>query len=272
MTLPVTPARQQPGWAPKLLALDCDGTIVSPDGWVAPEVRAAVRRAVDAGAHVVLATGRSLLATTPVAEALGLTSGWLVVSNGTVTATLDPLLITDAATFDASPAVRLLMKHLPDVLVAVEELGVGYRVTAPFPEGELAGQQVIMDVDALIDEPVTRVVLRSPGHDAEHFLEVVSRLGLQEVSYAVGYTAWLDLAPLGVSKASALDVVRQRLGVDLADTAAIGDGRNDVEMVTWAACGVAMGHAPVELREVADVVVGSFEDNGVVDVLDPWFA
>ena len=59
----------------------------------------------------------------------------------------------------------------------------------------------------------------------------------------MGWTAWLDLAPVGVSKASGLDHVAGPLGVAPADVLAIGDGRNDIEMLQWAGRGVAMGQA-----------------------------
>lgn len=259
------------GWRPRLVALDLDGTVVAPDDTVPAEVVAAVGAVCAAGVPVVLSTGRSVHHTRPVAEILGIRSGWLVCSNGAVIATIDPPVVTDTVTFDAAPAVRLLQKHLPDALVAVEELGVGYRVTAPFPEGELAGEQIVMDVDSLVREPVTRVILRSPGEEPEFFLDVVAKLGLQDVSYAVGYTAWLDLAPKGVSKAFALSSVTRRLSVSPADVLAVGDGRNDVEMLEWAGVGAAMGHAPAELQDVADVVTGSFDELGLVSLLRRWF-
>jgi HAD superfamily hydrolase (TIGR01484 family) len=260
-----------PTWVPQLVALDIDGTLVAPDDAISPAVLDAVRRAKAAGAHVVLATGRGLLGTQPVAKLLGLDAGWMVSSNGAVTATIDPPEVVDLVTFDARPAVRLVLEHLPHALVAVEEMGVGYRVSAPFPEGELSGTQTVLDVEDLVAEPVTRVVLRSPDSHAEEMLELVERIGLHEVSYAVGYTAWLDIAPEGVSKASALETVRRRLGVPADATAAVGDGRNDTEMLQWAACGVAMGHAVPEVQQAAERVTGRFEDDGLAQALGWWF-
>jgi len=262
--------RHEP-WDPRLVALDIDGTILGPDESLSGGVRDAVRRVLDAGAHVVLSTGRSLVATRPVADALGLTAGWLVCSNGTVTATLDPPRIVDVVTFDAGPAVRLLREHLPEALVAVEDLGVGYRVTAPFPDGELAGRQQVCGLDELVAEPVNRVVIRSPEHEPADFLDLVERIGLHEVAYAVGYTAWLDIAPGGVSKASALDAVRRRLGVPSDATLAIGDGRNDLEMLRWAARGVAMGQAPAEVQDAADLVTRTVREDGLATALGWWF-
>ena len=260
-----------PTWRPKLVALDLDGTVVAADESISPRVRSAVAAVVAAGVPVVLSTGRSVLGTRPVAAELGLAEGWLVCSNGTVIATLDPPVVTDAVTFDARPAVAMLRRELPDALIAVEELGVGYRVSAPFPPGELTGEQVVLDVDTLVDEPVTRVVLRSPEHESDHFLEIVARLGLQDVSYAVGYDAWLDIAPVGVNKSTALATVCERLGVEQSAVLAVGDGRNDLEMLAWAGVGVAMGNAPAEVQDAADLVTSEFDDDGCAAVLERWF-
>lgn len=254
-----------------MVALDLDGTVVAADESVSPRTTAAVRALLASDTPLVLATGRAVHATRPVAELLGLRAGWLVCSNGAVIATIDPPIVTDTMTFDATEAVRMLRAELPDALIAVEELGVGYRVTAPFPPGELTGEQVVMGIDELVGEPVTRVVLRSPDREPEHFLAVVGRLGLTDVSYSVGYSAWLDVAPVGVTKASALATVCERLGVEPADVLAVGDGRNDLEMLEWAGVGVAMGHAPAEVQDAADLVAERFEDDGCARVLERWF-
>ncbi len=109
-----------------------------------------------------------------------------------------------------------------------------------FPDGELTGAIEHVGLDDLVRDPVARVVVRSPEHTPERFLELVTEIGLHGVSYAVGWTAWLDLAPEGVTKASGLEQVRRALGVEPADTIAVGDGRNDIEMIRWAAHGAVM--------------------------------
>ena len=136
---------------------------------------------------------------------------------------------------------------MPDALVAVEVVGDGYRVNRHFPEGEITGRMWVESVDSLVSEPVTRVIIRDPQSSAADFIELAESLGLRGTNYFVGYTAWLDLAPEGVSKASGLQTVAERLGVDPADVLAIGDGRNDLEMLAWAGRGVAMGQAPPEV-------------------------
>jgi hydroxymethylpyrimidine pyrophosphatase-like HAD family hydrolase len=257
-----------------LVALDVDGTIIDYDEALSDRVRAAVQGVVRAGHHVVVATGRSLHGTLPVLDRLGLLDGPLVCSNGGLTVRLDPATpdgyeIVHAVTFDPTPALRVLREYLPSARYAVEEVGVGFRITAPFPPGELAGDLELVSFDELLDRPATRVIVRSPEHTPQDFMRIVEAAGLHGVSYAVGWTAWLDLAPDGVSKASALEPVRAALGIDHARTVAVGDGRNDVEMLQWAARAVAMGQAGPELLSVADEVTGPVEDDGLADVLEP---
>ncbi|MHB1472622.1 MAG: HAD family hydrolase [Dermatophilaceae bacterium] len=258
--------------AERLIALDLDGTTIHHDGSMSPAVRQAVGEVADAGFHVVVATGRAILAAMPIIADLGLENGFAICSNGAVTLELDPdetdgYRILDAVTFDPAPALEMLRGSWPDAVVAVEELGVGFKVSAPFPDGELVGGVRVVPWEELSASPATRVTFRSPTGTAEDFLALVERIGLHGVSYAVGFTAWLDINPEGVSKASALELIRRRLGVEPVYTVAVGDQRNDIEMLQWAARGVAMGNAPDEVKAAADEVTFDVDEDGLVPVL-----
>jgi len=258
--------------AERLIALDLDGTTLQRDGSVSPEVRQAVREVAQSGVHVVIATGRAVGSTMPIVAHLGLEHGFAVCSNGAVTLRLDPsepqgYEILETVTFDPAPALEMLRGSWPDAVVAVEEIGVGFKVSAPFPDGELVGPVRVVTWDELSRSPATRVTFRSPTGTAEDFLALVERIGLHGVSYAVGFTAWLDINPEGVSKASALELVRRRLRVEPCYTSAVGDQRNDIEMLRWAAHGVAMGSAPDEVRAAADEVTLDVDQDGLVPVL-----
>jgi HAD superfamily hydrolase (TIGR01484 family) len=271
-------------WKPRLVALDIDGTLLK---WVegvgttyeeiSPPVYDAVHRALDAGTAVVLASGRSPHGMTRIADQLGLhTDGddpvWVVASNGAVIFRYPPLEVVHEETFDAAPAVAAVLAQHPSALVAVEERGIGYRVNRPFPAGELTGDMTIAPVDDLVAAPVSRVIIRDPDATAEDFVTLAERLGLHGTDYVVGWTAWLDLAPVGVNKASGLRLVADELGIDAADVLAIGDGRNDIEMLEWAGRGVAMGQSIEVVRDAADAVTGTVHEEGAATELGRWFA
>lgn len=264
---------RQPGsWRPRLVALDIDGTLLDEEQRISAAVFAAVRDVADAGVPIVLSTGRGLVGTRPVAERLGLDKPHVVCSNGAVTAQLHPETeLLDVVTFDAEPMLRMLLERVPDALVAVEEVGVGYRVNAPFPPNELSGTITVQSVEELVAAPTVRVIVREPASEAEDFLDLVDRIGLHDVTYYVGYTAWLDLAPRGVSKASGLEKVIARIGVEAGDVLALGDGRNDIEMLRWAGLGVAMGDAPDEVQDAADYVTETLDQDGAARELSRWF-
>jgi len=261
-------------WTPKLVALDIDGTILDHDQRLTDRVRSAVRAVAEAGIHVVIATGRSLHETLPVLDRLGLVTGWAVCSNGSVTLRLDPMAdqgyeVSDTVTFDPSSILSLLREHLPTALYAMETSTGQFLLTAPFPPGELEGPYTrVAPFEEITQQQACRVVVRSPDHTSADFMALTRSLGMHGVNYAVGWTAWLDLAPDGVSKASALEVIRGRLAVDGAATLAVGDGRNDIEMFGWAGRSVAMGNATDDVKVHADVITATVEEDGLAEILE----
>jgi HAD superfamily hydrolase (TIGR01484 family) len=270
-------------WQPRLVALDIDGTLLK---WVegtgqnyeviSPVLYDAIQSVVDAGAHVVLASGRSPHGMTNIADLLDLPREgqdrlWIVASNGAVIFRHPPLEVVHEETFDASEAVRQVLEQHPDALVAVEERGVGYRVNRPFPEGELSGDMIETELHEILGQPVSRVIIRDPSASADDFVVMAARLGLHGTDYVVGWTAWLDLSPVGVSKASGLEYVARHLGLSAEDALAIGDGRNDIEMLRWAGRGVAMGQAVEEVHEAADATTETVYDDGAAIELRKWF-
>lgn len=272
----MTSHTHQPGGADawRLLGLDIDGTLLHWGGDVSDAVIAGVERVRQHRTHVILATGRNIVATLPVARLLGIKRGYAVCSNGAVTIRLNPAAkngwdLLDVVTFDPRRALELIREEMPDAMYAVEDMGQSFRTSQEFPMNELVGEQrVVDDFDELCEGEVTRVVICQPDADIDHFDDLVQRIGLEDVTYAVGYTAWLDLTPPEVSKASALEALRQRLGVDPRDTYAVGDGHNDLQMLGWAAQSAAMGNAPQRVQEAAGEVIPSVQDDGLLTVLD----
>ncbi|MCC3294568.1 Cof-type HAD-IIB family hydrolase [Arthrobacter sp. zg-Y411] len=255
-----------------LVALDVDGTLVDHDGHMSPGVREAARAAADAGHHLVIATGRSYGAALPILQLLGLTEGYCVCSNGAVTLRLDPSLadgyeVMDRVVFDPKPALAALRQKLPTAKFALEDSSGRFLSTERFQDASFGAEAHAVGFDELLDAEAVRVVVFSTDSTAEEFGSAVKSIGLHGVTYSVGWTAWLDIAAAGVTKASALEQVRGHLNVDPALTVALGDGRNDIEMLSWAGRGVAMGQAPDEVLAVVSEVTGTVYEDGAASVL-----
>ncbi|GAA2223124.1 hypothetical protein GCM10010413_15060 [Promicromonospora sukumoe] len=253
----------------KLIALDVDGTIMSADGTIAPAVHRSIGLSRAAGHHqIVLATGRSLAGVLPVAERIGLTDGYVVCSNGAMTVRLDPLapggyrfVRTDL--FDATAVIRRALELEPPARVAVEEPGWGWRVNEPFAPGQVNGEQKVASVADLCSSPATRVAVAAPGV-ARH-LDLLRATG---ATVTRAGESWLDVTGPGVTKASALEVLREKLDISPGSTVAVGDSENDLEALAWAGRGISMGHAPAVVQGVADEVTGTIDEHGVATALD----
>ena len=268
-------ATRSPDNAPWLVALDIDGTIMHEDESIDQVVADAVAAVRDRGHEVTLATGRSWATTHPVLERLGLTPEYVVCANGAITMRRDDeasdgYTRAHVETFDPTEVLERIRSFLPDGRFMVEEPN-GFRLyTEGMSDWNLDNAREV-PFEQLLDQRATRVVVVSPDHELEDFLSIVEEMGLHQVSYAIGWTAWLDIAPEGVSKATALERVRGWLDLPADRVLAIGDGRNDIEMFTWAGAAgrsVAMGQAPAEVREAAGEVTGDIDHAGLVSVLD----
>ncbi len=258
-----------------LIALDIDGTVLREDGSLGDATVTEIGRLRDLGHEIMLATGRSVAMTLPVLDRLGITPEYVVCSNGAITLRRDasqPLGYAreHVETFNPSEVLQTIKSALDDAHYAVEDETGLYRFTGYFPDGALGANSIKVDFDELLVRPATRVVVISPEHAIEDFLSIVEKMGLHRVSYNVGWTAWLDIAPDGVNKSTALERVRDLLGVPRSRVIAMGDGRNDIDMLEWAAVegvGVAMGQAPDEVVAAANARTDSDINDGVATYL-----
>lgn len=255
-----------------LIALDLDGTVLHEDGRIDTETAEAIAGVLAAGHEVMFATGRSWEHTETVMDRLGVSSEYVVCANGALTMRRLPdggYERFQIETFDPEPALRRIRGHLADGRFMVE-LPDGSRLyTNGMSDWDLSRAEEV-DFDGLLGRAVSRIVVVSPEHSEQEFLRIVEGMGLHQVAYAIGWTAWLDIAPEGVNKAMATERVREWLGIERSDVVAVGDGRNDIELLQWAAehgRGVAMGQAPEEVRAVAGEVTGSVDEAGLAAVL-----
>ena len=172
--------------------------------------------------------------------------------------------------FDPTDLLVSLRARLEHARFAVEGEDGRYRRTGPFPDTPVVLDSTRVEFEDMLGHPATRVIVMSPDQDLEQFAAVVASLDLLRVSYAIGRTGWIDLAAEGVNKATAMERVRLELGIPRERVMAVADGRNDIELLTWASeggRGVAMGGSHPEVIAVAAEVTGTVHEDGLARVL-----
>lgn len=259
-----------------LIALDIDGTVLLEDDTLSPGVVEAVTDAAEAGHEVMLATGRSWDSTHTIMDRLGIRPEYAVCSNGAVIMRRvgdedsDSYERAHVETFDPTEVLALLGEHLAGAHFLVE-LPDGTRLFTDYlDDWNLVGANRV-PFERLSDQAVCRVVVVAPEQTDQDFLQLVERIGLSQVSYAIGWTAWLDIAPQGVDKSTALERVRAWLDIAPERVLVMGDGRNDIEMMHWAVRNggraIAMHQGPPEVHAAAGEVGLSVSEGGVAAAL-----
>ncbi len=259
------------GWRPRLVALDIDGTIVHGRTPPSERVRDAIAGATR-HAEVMLCTGRTVVGVAPALDQLGLAAGTTITSNGAVEMDTATREVRSVAHFDVRAALDRLRERFPEGYFACEHVGVGQRVSAPFPDGVLAGRVTEVGMDALMAEPAPKLITFVPGSTPDEVARRAAGLELPGATVTLDHEMpWVTAVAAGVSKASALARVAGRRGLGAADVLAVGDGDNDREMLRWAGHGVAMGQAPPSVRADADEVALRVDEDGLGRVLERWF-
>lgn len=274
------------------IALDIDGTLLAHDTSASPRVVEALQAHLAAGTQIVICTGRGISGAQVAMQELGIDSGYAVCANGAIIITIGdgpespsakhqttaltsavsmpqpPVRLLTSHSFDPTNEIKIVSQALPHALIAVESVTDLRRVNREFPPGELSGDFVVLPVDQLSHPECTRLTIRTPELSAMELLSEIEKLGLHAVEYAIGWSAWLDISPKGISKATGLDDVLTYLGLPHENTVTIGDSGNDCEMLEWAQLGVAMGNAPEYVRAHANALTEDVDHDGAALVLE----
>ncbi len=269
----------------RLLALDMDGTLLDRGGEVHPTTARAVRAAVAAGKHVVLASGRAPRHMVDVHRQLELDTP-IVAFNGALVYDAGRQEVIHHEPIDLDVVRRIaqmLKEHDPTINLHVEtqeglvdrwsveavderllDSIMRWKVEPPHSVGEI--QQLLADEATRVSKlwfyaPVDTMAAIKCSMTTE-FADRIATLAFDDVT--------LTILSSGVSKAAAVAWVAERYGVSRAEVMAIGDDLNDVPMLGWAGLGIAMGNAKPAARAVAREITGANTEHGVAQAIYRW--
>jgi len=261
----------------RAFACDLDRTLIWTDAELRPRTRAAIASARTAGIHVVLVTGRMFRSVRPYAEAAGID---------------DPVVCYQGAVV-ADPVTGRFLLHEPipleparEAIAAVEaegyplncyvddELYVARHTAASDTYASFQNLEVhaVGDLLAWLTKPPTKLVAVGDPVELDGLEERMRAHFGRRLFISKSLPHFLEFASPEVTKGSGLAFLAEHLGFTAGETVAFGDGENDVELLEWAAYGVAVENAHPRLLAVADFVCPPVSEEGVAQVIEAYLA
>ncbi|MBA9084417.1 hypothetical protein FHR92_000874 [Fontibacillus solani] len=236
----------------KLLALDMDGTLLTDNHDISPITEEWIRKAMAAGVHVCLSTGRSYDEAVPFGKQLGLSTPMVTVNGSEVWKSPEELYHRDL--LDSSTITRMY-----DIS---RKYGVWFWATSV--EGSYNEQN--WDSTLLENSEWMKFGYYTQDDDIRHrILMELQDMGGLEITNSSPYN--LEINPAGINKASGVQMVCELLGLAMSEVVAVGDSLNDLAAIQAAGLGVAMGNAQIAVKENADVVTASNNDDGIALII-----
>ncbi|HET7532510.1 MAG TPA: Cof-type HAD-IIB family hydrolase [Nocardioidaceae bacterium] len=266
---PPTPPRQI-----RLVATDLDGTLLHTDGTVTARTREVLTAVENLGVTVVFVTGRPIRWMEHLWEHVG-GHGLAIVSNGGILYDVHNHAVRMARTIPVEVSLetaKTLREVLPGTTFAMERVEgfakePGFMPRLPPPPDLRMGR-----AEEIIDEHVVKLLARHEEMEPEPFwAEVEAHVGHLVTTTWSAIGTLVEMSAAGVSKASTLELLCADRGIDSSEVVAFGDMPNDLPMLEWAGTSYAMANAHETVRELADRVAPSNEDDGVASVLAELF-
>lgn len=262
-----------------LIALDIDGTLINKKGEVLEKTKKAIQEILERGIKVTLATGRIWTSVEYLVKTLGLREP-IILHNGALIRDIVRNTILCSFSIE-NPLKERLVLHL-------KEAGLDYLFCSVDGNSEhilyyqdpehiwaqsfLKGyKDIVIQLEdfSLENCSLLRALVFGERKRVEALKRELEGEGLKALFFhGPTETGFMEVFQEGCSKAQSLEYLAERMGFKPEKIMAFGDDINDLEMIRYAGCGVAMGTAPAILLEEADYVTLSAEEEGVGDALE----
>ncbi|TGE33901.1 Cof-type HAD-IIB family hydrolase [Desulfosporosinus sp. Sb-LF] len=259
----------------RLVAMDLDDTLLRDDWTISPRVVNAIQKAQAQGVKMTIATGRMPISTRPYAEQLGLDVPVITYHGAMIQQALsgDILyrrVIPSAVAAEIVQDVLSLGAHAQVYLrnrVIVQELNKWSQKYEQIASVHIEEADLF---SLLSQEPegIEKILLMAEESELDQLAPSLRQRYGDKVHITKSKPTFLEMTDCSVNKGVALAALAQLFGIHQEDVMAIGDSFNDLEMIKYAGIGVAMGNARTEIKDLANIVTSTNEEDGVAEAIE----
>ncbi|MCC9016748.1 Cof-type HAD-IIB family hydrolase [Flavobacterium lipolyticum] len=261
----------------KMLVLDMDDTLLTDDHKISDLNKKVLLEAQSKGVYVVLASGRPTSAMTAYAKELelDLNDSYIISFNGAIISTVkdDVILFEQKLTveqihelYDYSVKKKThIITYLDGEIISEtdsEYIDVEKEITG-LPHNKVAGFK-----EAVTEPAVKCILLAEPSYLKE--VEADLKAAMPHLSVAMSKPFFLEAAQNGIDKAASLKLLAEKLNIHQSEIIAVGNAGNDLTMIEYAGLGVWVDNVTPELRDRADLIVASNNNDGVAEVVQRY--
>ncbi|MEH7087348.1 Cof-type HAD-IIB family hydrolase [Neobacillus drentensis] len=259
----------------KMIAIDVDDTLINDQKIVTPTTQEALEQAIAKGVHVTLATGRMYASAQAIARQIGMNVPLITYQGSLVKNLMDGHVLYERSV--PQDAARQILKYSDEhnlhlQLYVDDQLYVQEDNEKTQSYAGLSKIPYIVEPDytKLIDLPNNKMlIIDDPDYLDKVAVELRAIVG-DQVHITKSKPHFLEIMHMEGTKGHALSHLAAHFGCDLSEVIAIGDAWNDREMLEVAGLGVAMGNAVPALKDIADEITLSNNEDGVAHIIHKY--
>ena len=272
----------------KMLVTDMDYTLLNKEKEISERNREAIRKAIEKGVHMVVATGRIYTSARLYARLLEVSTP-IIASNGAIireAAFNNPkdterTIYKDTLNVEAvKEMIKLSRKYglfchffTEDTIYAEKLVNVSLRYTEwnkYLGEEDQVRIEIVDDIEeAIVQDKVEilkAVVVDADSEKMQSLRNSIVETGIVSVSQSMKDN--LEVMNKGVTKGNAVKKLAKIYGINREEIIAIGDNENDISMIEYAGLGIAMGNAEESLKNAANHITGHYQEDGVAEAIE----
>lgn len=259
----------------KLIAADIDGTLVNNKREVTPKTKAKIHEAIGKGVIFAISSGRPIQGVQLITRQLEADVP-VITYNGAMVITGESRKVIYSCTMKREDALRVEKlgkeRNTTIAIWAENQLFVNRADERAAKYSELSGTEpkVYEDIEELIAKGINKILWYDEVDRINEFQKELKDIINPTVNFHTSQPFFLEFVDVNASKAIALEKLGEFYGIKKEEMIAIGDGFNDLSMIEYAGLGVAMENAPAEIKEAADFVTLSNENDGVAYVIEKF--